>query len=61
MDPRAIPRVILQGSVIDTVIDRFPGETARPAAHLPRPNAVLEEGSGVQHMRMPYHEDICSC
>lgn len=55
---RCVPRVVFQALVIETGVDHGPGKSGCPEAHLSVSDAIFEEVSGIQHMRMPYHQYI---
>ena len=50
---------VLEGDVVDAGLDDGPRHPSPPKFHLSLTEAVLEEVSGIEHVRMPDHDDIC--
>jgi hypothetical protein len=49
---------VFQGTIVDTDIHGRKGESGSVSAHLARSDAIFEEVSRIEHMRVPYHQDI---
>jgi hypothetical protein len=55
---RILGHGVLQGTIVDAGIYSSKGESRFPSTHLAIPNAIFKEVSRIQHMRVPYHQDI---
>lgn len=52
-------RGVVKCFIVDTSIDNLPRHASKPELHLAIPDAVFEEIPRIEHISMPYHENIC--